>query len=353
MPMFTKAEMNEHITRSGKHIANRDHHSVPTSLRKPKTFLEDEYLHEIMAASDQHCFYFKAKSCHSFRKNDPPHSLKVALCIVKGDVLDSNCTCVAGKVGFCNHISALMLKICKFTLLEVKSTKDLCEEKDENPDLACTSQLQKWHKKRGGENIFPQPVMEVVVKQAQLDESSSPRGVHENTFKSELSTLDPNMGFAQMSEGTSSTELTSSKFGKCPAGSILSYQTSFTESNFSAVANLTSVPRNNAPVNAQELNHYPRFPLSNDNDMVVPRELSDTEEALIKDLIVDEDRIHSIESATREQAGCDEWKTTHLPLHSFQIPSYLKVTKKSPKFRPTTDASKALFIKVCNTWLKV
>ena len=272
---------------------------------------------------------------------------------IPGAVLDSNCTCVAAKVGFCNHISALMLKICKFTLLEVKSTKDLCEERDENPDLACTSQLQKWHKKRGGENIFPQPVMEVVVKQAQLDESSSPRGVHENTFKSELSTLDPNMGFAQMSEGTSSTELTSSKFGKCPAGSILSYKTSFTESNFSAVANLTSVPRNYAPVNAQELNHYPRFPLSNDNDMVVPRGLSDTEEALIKDLIVDEDRIHSIESATREQGGCDEWKTTHLPLHSFQIPSYLKVTKKSPKFRPTTDASKALFIKVCNTWLKV
>ena len=295
------------ITRSGKHIANKDHHSVPTSLRKAKTFLEDKYLHEIMAAKDQHCFYFKAKSCHSFRKNDPPHSLKLALCIVKGNVLDSNCTCVAGKVGFCNHISALMLKICKFTLLEVKSTKGLCEEKDENPDLACTSQLQKWHKKRGGDNIFPQPVMEVVVKQAQLDESSSPRGgagvkcllyearkqpnydpVRENTFKSELSTLDPNMGFAQMSEGTSNTELTSSKFGKCPVGSILCYQTSLTESNFSAMANLTSVPRNYAP-----------------------RGLSDTEEALIKDLIVDEDRIHSIESATREQAGCDEWKTQH------------------------------------------
>ena len=74
----------------------------------------------------------------------------------------------------------------------------------------------------------------------------------------------------------------------------MSYQTSFTESNFSAVANLTSVPRNNAPVNAQELNHYPRFPLSNDNDMVVPRELSDTEEALIKHLTVDEEGIHSI-----------------------------------------------------------
>ena len=45
--------------------------------------------------------------------------------------------------------------------------------------------------------------------------------------------------------------------------------------------------------------------------------------------------------------------TTHLPLHSFQIPSYLKATKKSSNFRSITDASKALFIKVCNTWLKV
>ena len=44
MPMFPKAEMNEHVTRSGKHIVNKDHHSVPTSMRKAKTFLEDEYL---------------------------------------------------------------------------------------------------------------------------------------------------------------------------------------------------------------------------------------------------------------------------------------------------------------------
>ena len=40
--------------------------------------------------------------------------------------------------------------------------------------------------------------------------------------------------------------------------------------------------------------------------MVEPRELSDIEEALIKHLTVDEDRIHSVECATREQAGCDK-----------------------------------------------
>ena len=155
MPMFPKAEMNKHVTRSGKHIANKDHHSVPTSLQKAKTFLEDEYLNEIMAASDQLCFYFKAKCCHSFRKNDPSHSLKLELCIVKGDVLDSNCTCVAGKVGFCNHISALMLKICKFTLFEANSTQDLCEEKDGNPELACTYQRRNVAQERWWRKHFP------------------------------------------------------------------------------------------------------------------------------------------------------------------------------------------------------
>ena len=133
---------NERVHRK---IWKKHHHSVPTTLRKAKTFLEHEYLHEILAANDQKCFYFKARCYHSFRKNDSPHQLKLALCIIKGDVLDSGCTCIAGKVGFCNHISALMLKVCKFTLFESKTTKELQEENDENPALACTSQLQKWN----------------------------------------------------------------------------------------------------------------------------------------------------------------------------------------------------------------
>ena len=86
MPMFTRAEMNEHIARSGKSISNTQHHSVPTSLRKAKTFLEDEYLREITAASDDCCFYFQAKCCHSFRKDEPQHQLKQALCIFRRDV---------------------------------------------------------------------------------------------------------------------------------------------------------------------------------------------------------------------------------------------------------------------------
>ena len=68
-----------------------------------------------------------------------------------------------------------MFKICKYTLFEAETTKELRQEKDENPELACTSQLQRWHKKGGGENIVPQPVMEVYVTKTKLDDPSSSR----------------------------------------------------------------------------------------------------------------------------------------------------------------------------------
>ena len=156
MPMFTRVEMNRHIMKSGKSIANKDHHTVPTGLVKAQRFLDDEYLEEIQCTSDQRYFFFQSKCCHSFRKNDPSHHLRVALCIVSGEVKSACCSCVAGKVGFCNHVLALMFKLCKFSLFNCTSTKDLCKEEDQNSPLACTSQLQQWHEKGGGSNVVPQ-----------------------------------------------------------------------------------------------------------------------------------------------------------------------------------------------------
>ena len=63
------------------------------------------------------------------------------------------CSCKAGQVGYCNHFLALMFKVCKFSLFHSKNTSDLCDEEDEQPDLACTSQQQRWHKKARGDKI--------------------------------------------------------------------------------------------------------------------------------------------------------------------------------------------------------
>ncbi|RMX38832.1 hypothetical protein pdam_00013970, partial [Pocillopora damicornis] len=53
MPPFSRAEMNQHIESSGKKVGNADNHSIPTNLRKAKTFLKDEYLKDIEANNDQ------------------------------------------------------------------------------------------------------------------------------------------------------------------------------------------------------------------------------------------------------------------------------------------------------------
>ena len=42
--------------------------------------------------------------------------------------------------------------------------------------------------------------------------------------------------------------------------------------------------------------------------MIVPRALSDEEKSLLTNLTVDEEKINAIESNTRDQAGCTEWK---------------------------------------------
>ena len=82
MPMFTRVEMNSFVIKSGKAIANKDHHTVPTGLIEARRFLDDEYLKEIECASDSKHFFFKGKCCHSFRKTEPPHNLKICLCIL-------------------------------------------------------------------------------------------------------------------------------------------------------------------------------------------------------------------------------------------------------------------------------
>ena len=56
MPCFMKAEIDQHVANSGKRVTNVEHHSIPTHLKKAKTFLKDEYLKEIEANSGQRYF---------------------------------------------------------------------------------------------------------------------------------------------------------------------------------------------------------------------------------------------------------------------------------------------------------
>ena len=70
-----------------------------------------------------------------------------------------------------------MFKACKFSLFDSKATDDLWQDEDEQPDLACTSQLQKWHKKGRSDKISAQSVMEVTITKTKLDDTKSREGV--------------------------------------------------------------------------------------------------------------------------------------------------------------------------------
>ena len=156
-------------------MANTEHHSIPTNLRKARTFLNYQYLKVIQANSDQTYFYLRAKCYHCFKKSDAPHIFRFSTYIISGQIIDANCSCKAGKVGYCNHVLALMFKACKFSLFDSTSTDDLCH--NEQPDVTCTSQLQKWHKKGRGDKMSAQPVKEVTISKTKLAETNSRDGV--------------------------------------------------------------------------------------------------------------------------------------------------------------------------------
>lgn len=233
--------------------------------------MQDEYLKDIEANSDQRYFYLRAKCYHSFKKSEAPHDLCFTLCIVSGQVLHATCSCKAGRVGYCDHVLALMFKACKFSLFDSKATDDLCKDEDEQPDLACTSQLQKWHKKGCSEKISAQPMMEVTITKIKLDDTKSKEGVKcllyeaisnpshdveaERKFKETPKDINPQMALALMK----------TKFGESQIGPICSYQLSHTEANFVATVDISSMPRD---VTKETELTYPRFPLSSFSDFV-------------------------------------------------------------------------------------
>ena len=111
-------------------------------------------------------FYYHAKCFHSIKNHfarDLKHNLKLALCIVSGAVEYTYCgpTSAAGKSGFCNHILALMLKVCKYLLFHCKDVRELRDE-NENQASVCISALQSWEHSRL-DGIGAQPVIEVAV----------------------------------------------------------------------------------------------------------------------------------------------------------------------------------------------
>ncbi|CAH3156500.1 unnamed protein product, partial [Pocillopora meandrina] len=294
MPLFIRAEMDLHISKSGKNFdRNKQNHAVPTSMKKAKTFLDNEYLKDLT-------------------------------CAMSGVVKYASCTCVAGSVGFCNHVLAVMMKLCKFSLYYCQDIKDLENESDMTQAKACTSSLQLWHRPVRGDKIKPQPVMELEVKKSNIDTEYNPdSGVRcllyearknlgtqasdEALLKNKLQEINPKFALSQIMS-TGGTNLQETKFGKFASGSYASYQLQFTESNFQVFCNIDSVPRVDCNDEQNAISVYPPFPLQQSEQYEKPDDLSSNQEALLDHLIVDEAKLNTIEKKTSEQAASQEWQ---------------------------------------------
>lgn len=141
-----------------------------------------------------------------------------------------------------------MFKACKFSLYDSQKTDDLNQENDEQPDLACTLQLQRWHAKGRGDNIHPQPVMEVTVSKTKLDETKTREGVKsllyearmkpshdlqaEVDLKKTLQGINPQFGLSLMAAENFLPAFVQTKFGQSQTGSFCSYQLTHTEETF-------------------------------------------------------------------------------------------------------------------------
>ena len=135
--------MDRYIGQCGKRISGDNHayRPVPTGLRKAKTYLEGEYLHDIQANNDHQYFHYRLKCFYSFKMNESPliktFNLIIALSVISGEVVFANCgsLCVAVKSGICKHVLAMMPKMCNYTLHNYENFKELQHEADENSNM--------------------------------------------------------------------------------------------------------------------------------------------------------------------------------------------------------------------------
>ncbi|XP_073724349.1 uncharacterized protein [Misgurnus anguillicaudatus] len=131
-----------------------------------------------------------------------------------------SCSCVAGK-GFCNHIVALLYQTAHYLQLGEKTVP---------PPLACTSDLQRWHRPRT-QGIHPELVSDVVVRKPTAIGKSDVRSTLYQAYSGpfpdpdlmaaggKMCEVQPQPLIALVLEGLCDMDLTPSKFGPVPRGS--------------------------------------------------------------------------------------------------------------------------------------
>ena len=136
LPVFTKKEIDEHRSKSGKRKVDDTCKPIKKTLKRGLKFQEERYLSSdtVYTKVFSNSFMVKAK-CRASMSTREIHDLEVSLDLTSGSVMVAHCTCKAGNSGYCNHVMCLLLELARYSL----------EELDRVPeDAACTSMSRKW-----------------------------------------------------------------------------------------------------------------------------------------------------------------------------------------------------------------
>ena len=237
MPTFAIKEIEKDRELSGKIQGLL----ITKTLDRGRKFEEERFLTADSIYTTRTKNLFKVKGlCKASTKKD---LRKVFIRINRATsmVSSADCSCPAGKSGYCNHVMALLLELADYSL---RGLKKVPEEK------ACTSVARQWGIP-GNKDLPKAPVMSTTTKrQADKQGISStlydPRMYVDNErfmqkvkkFKLQIMNIDKRIGFGHCIPHET-VEYVNTKYGDFPFGSPIAFHLQPIEDNLHIFSNIT------------------------------------------------------------------------------------------------------------------
>ena len=150
-------------------------------------------------------------------------------------VSSADCSCPAGKSGYCNHVMALLLELADYSLGGLKKVP---EEK------TCTSVARQW--RTPGKNLPKAPVMSTTIKKQAVKQGISSMIYVDNErfmqkvkrFKFQIMNIDERIGFGNCIPHET-VEYVNTNYGYFPLGSSISFHLQTIEGDFHTLSTIT------------------------------------------------------------------------------------------------------------------
>ena len=239
LPLFTIKEIEAYRLKSGKIKA------IIKTRDRGKKFMEEGYIStdSIYTKKSKNCFDIKG-TCRASMKAEK-RQMNISLNLKTGSVIKGNCTCPAGKSGYCNHVMALLFQLADYSLHQIKTVPT---------EVACTNKHRQWGIP-SDKYKYPMPVMHTKIfgdkkrgykctlYDPRLNATTQNNAEKYISLQNVLKEKDSRIGYAHVID--TEHPLTQTQYGLFHIGSPLSYQLSVFENDFKILSTLCTDTVNN------------------------------------------------------------------------------------------------------------